>query len=166
MKKKIMVIEESLYEFSKRGRPIKKGEKTSKKAEIDTSDSWDEDEIEDEEEEEPKEEDENTEDINVDVSDMSDAEEITVDEDVFDDKLMQLLNNEVQLPEISRGVLKFRLKGDLEKVLFGVPMIKMPSQNAFVFKLDNKVMKKIFLKDIIIEESQKSKNNRAYTINE
>jgi hypothetical protein len=158
MKRKVMMIEESLYEFAKRGRPKKRGRKPIKKKNKEDLDTW---EIPDEDEEEidPNE-------IDIDTSDMVDAEEIEIEEDVFDDKLMKLLSNEVKIPEIGRGTLKFRLKGNLDKILLGVPMVKLGTQNAFVFKLEDGSLKKIFLRDIVLEESEKPKNNRAYTINE
>lgn len=158
MEKKIMMIEESLYEFAKRGRPRKRGRKPSKKiGNIDAPDSWDN--AEDEEDIKELED--------IDTTDMSNVEEIEIEKDAFDDKLMKLLTTEVKLPEISRGVLTFRLKGNLEKILSGVPMIKLKDQDAFVFKMQGGSLKKIFLRDIIpILESNESKNNRALTINE
>ena len=152
-----MMIEESLYEFSKRGRPKKGNKKSSKKMRgIDAPDSWGDVESEDEEV---------LDDIDVDVSDMTNAEEIEVEEDVFDDKLQRALSNEVKIPEFSRRVLRFRLKEKPRKILNGVPMAKMGTGNAFLFKLNDGKMKKIFLRDIIVEQ-EKRNDDRAYLVNE
>jgi hypothetical protein len=156
MKKKIMIIEESLYEFAKRGRP-KKSNKTplEKMRGIDTSDSWkDDEEIEDEE----------IEDVNIDVSDMADVDTIDMEKNVFNDELETILSNELKMLEINRRTLTFRLKGNTEKIFNGVPMTKI-GDNAFVFKLDDGKMKKILLSDIILEQ-EKRKGGRALTINE
>jgi hypothetical protein len=155
MNEKIMMIEESLYEFSKRGRPKKGSKKSSKKMRgIDAPDSWGDVESEDEEVLD-----------DIDVSDMTNAEEIEVEEDVFDDKLQRALSNEVKIPEFSRRVLRFRLKENPRRIINGVPMAKMGSGNAFLFKLDNGKMKKIFLRNIIVEQ-EKRNDGRAYFINE
>lgn len=150
-----MMIEESLYEFSKRGRP-KKGKKPLLKMRgINSPDEWnnlDDEEI-----------------INnidvVDTSDMENAEEIEVENDEFGGELETALNNEIEIPEFNRRTLTFHLSGDLEKIYNGVPMAKMGNGEAFLFKLDDGKLKKIFLKDIIVEQL-KRKDNRAFTINE
>lgn len=152
-----MMIEESLYEFSKRGRP-KKGKKSFEKLRgINTPDSWND--LEDEE---------IIDDIDVDTSDMVNTEDIEVEESGFNDdnyELQMALTNELEMKEISRRTLTFSLKQDPEKILNGVPMAKMGNGEAFLFKLDDDKLKKIFLKDIIVEH-QKRKNDRAFTINE
>jgi len=155
MRKNIMV-KESLYEFAKRGRPKKRGRKPKVGPKgIDATDKWDIPE-DDDEMIDPDE-------FEVDTSDMETAEEIEVEEeDVFNDKLFKALHNEIKVSEPNRRVLKFRLKGDLGKVLQGVPMIQMDN-NAFVFKLRNGALKKIFLRDIITEQE---KSNRAKMVNE
>jgi hypothetical protein len=155
MKNKIMVIEESLYEFSKRGRP-KKGKSPERMRGIDSPDMWND--LQDEEETP-------IEDINVDTSDMETADEIEVDDNGYGDELQAALNNEVQMLEINRRELTFRIKGDLDKVYNGIPLAKMGNGEAFLFKLDDGKIKKIFINDIIVEQ-QKGKNNRAITINE
>jgi hypothetical protein len=159
MERKIMVVKESLYEFAKseRGKGKRRKKKTQSKSDwkfrgIDTSDKWEES---DEEE---------TVLDDVDTSDMENADSIEVEEDVFDDELIKALNNEIKIPEFNRRTLVFRLKGDLEKVISGVPMAKL-GNNAFLFKLENGSLKKIFLKDIITEQEKKNKN-RARFINE
>jgi hypothetical protein len=97
--------------------------------------------------------------VDVDTTDMETADEIAVEEeDVFDDKLFKALSNEVKIPEFSRRILKFRLKGDLKHIQHGVPMAKI-GDNAFLFKLKDGKMKKIFLRDIILENENSS--NRA-----
>jgi len=138
--KKIFMIEESLDEFAKRGRPKKRDKGSKALRGIDAPDSWNN--LDDEEEV--------TDDIDVDISDMADVEEIEVEEDIFDDQLFKTLNIEVKLPEFSRRILKFRIKGNLEKIQHGVPMAKI-GDNAFLFKLKDGNMKKIFLRDIVLE---------------
>ena len=138
-----MMVEESLYEFAKRGRPRKNAKKPAKKSRgIDAPDTWSD--TEDDEMIDPNE-------VDVDTTDMETADEIEVEEeDVFDDKLFKALSNEVKIPEFSRRVLKFRLKGDLTKIQNGIPMAKI-GDNAFLFKLKDGKMKKIFLRDIVLE---------------
>lgn len=158
MKKKIMIIEESLYEFAKRGRPKKKKSQRSlkKSKKIEDLDAWDS--PEDEEDIDPDE-------IDIDTSDISNVEIIDIEEDVFDSELQKALSNEIKIPEFSRSELTFRLKGDLDKILRGVPMAKLGEGNAFLFKMKNGQLKKIFLRDIVLE-SKKGNDDRALTINE
>lgn len=153
--RKISMIEESLNEFAKRGRPRKNARKPIKKDRgIDAPDTWGE--TEDEEVVDPNE-------FEVDTSDMDAADEIEVEEeDVFDDQLFKALSNEIKLSEPARRVLRFRLKGDTTQLLNAVPMAKM-GNNAFIFKLPNGSLKKIFLRDIILEQQRA---NRAKTVNE
>jgi hypothetical protein len=148
MKKKIMMVEESLYEFSKRDKNKKRG--------IDAPDEWKD--LEDE--------DEVVDDINVDTSDMETADEIDIDDNntIAVDDIKIALNNELKIPEFNRRTLTFRLSGDLEKTYNGVPMAKMEKGEAFLFKLDDGKIKKIFLKDIIVEQKKGSSKN--YTLNE
>jgi len=155
--KKTYMVKESLYEFAKRGRPKKQGRKTKVSRNISAPDTWNSN-VDDEE---------TTDDINdiedLDVSDMIDGDVIEIEEDVFDNELMKALSNEVKMIEPARANVRFRLKGNLSKVLNGIPMIKL-KDNAFVFKLRNGSMKKVFLRDMILE--QEKRHNRAKTINE
>ena len=139
MKKKIVMIEESLNEFAKRGRPKKD---KSRLRGIDAPDSWDDEDIEDEDV---------VEDI-IDISDMTDVDEIDVDDDSFDDELMKTLSNEVSIPEYSRRSLYFYLKTNPRQLLIGIPMVKLGASDAFYFKLKDGTMKKIFVKDIILKD--------------
>lgn len=157
MERKIMVVEESLYEFARgeRGKGKKRKKKAKSKSEwkfrgIDTSDKWEESD----DMEEPVLDD-------VDTSDMENADSIVVDEDVFDDELIKALNIEIKIPEFNRRTLVFRLKGDLENIISGVPMAKI-GNNAFLFKLEDGSLKKIFLRDIITEQEKKNKNRARY----
>lgn len=151
MKRKFRMIEESLDEFSAR---VKKHNDFAKMMqEIDATDSREE------EEEEP------AGDIDVDSSDMESAEEIEVDDTISSDELETTLNNELKIPEFSRSALTFHLAGDLENVYNGIPMAKMSGGSAFLFKLEDGKLKKIYLKDIVLEQ-KKGKSDRAYTINE
>jgi len=152
---KAIRIEESLNEFAKRGRPRKNARKPkSIPGNIDATDSWGADD--DEEMIDPEE-------LDVDVSDMVNTDSIEIEEDVFDDKLFKALSNEVKMIEPSRANVRFRLKSDPSKILNAIPMAKM-GNNAFLFKLKDGQMKKIFLRDIILEEERRS--NRAKTVNE
>lgn len=153
---KAIRIEESLNEFAKRGRPRKGARKPkSTPGNIDATDSWGN--TEDEEIIDPDE-------MNVDTSDMENAEEIEIEEDVFDDKLFRALSNEVKIIEPNRANVRFRLKGDLSKVLNGIPMVKI-GDNAFLFKFRDGSMKKVYLRDMILEQ-EKIRHNRAKTVNE
>lgn len=155
MKIKAILIEESLNEFAKRGRPRKNAKKPlNKNVGIEAGDSWGE--SDEEEEIDPDE-------LDVDTSDMENAETIELEDDVFDNKLFKALSNEVKMLEPNRANVRFRLKGNLSKIINGIPMAKM-GNNAFLFKLRNGDMKKIFLRDVILEEERRS--NRAKTVNE
>jgi len=68
---RITIIEESLNEFAKRGRPKKVSKKPTKKMrDIDVPDSWIDDNDEEEEE--------IIDDIDVDISDMTDVENMEI----------------------------------------------------------------------------------------
>jgi len=149
MKNKFRMIEESLNEFAKRGRPRK--DKTPIKKIDDVKDAW----------YEPDEDDEVIGDIDIDTSDMDNAEEIEIEENTIYDKLLMALSNELKMPEFNRAKVDFTLKDD-DEIHTGVPMAKL-SDNAFLFKLEDGKMKKIFLKDIIVESK---KSNRAKCVNE
>jgi hypothetical protein len=155
---RIVIIEESLNEFAKRGRPRKNAKKLSKKMrDIDTPDDWNDTEEEDNEE--------IVDDIDVDVSDMVDTENIEIEEDVFDSELIKALTNELKFPDFNRRTVRFRIKGNLAKLFQGIPVAKLGSDKpAFLFKLQNGSIKKVFLKDMILE--QEKGNDRAFTINE
>jgi hypothetical protein len=153
--KKIAMIEETLYEFAKRGRPKKIKRPSSGVRGIDSTDKWGD--SEDEDMVDPDE-------LDVDTTDMENADTIEIEEDVFDDKLFKALSNEVKMSEPARRNVRFRLKGDLSKALNGIPMAKLGS-NAFLFKLRDGSMKKVFLRDMVLEQ-EKIKSNRAKTVNE
>ena len=123
---------------------------------INTTDAWHNSNANDEEFFDPDE-------VDVDVSDMVDTDTIDVEDDVFDDNLLRALSNEVKLLEPSRRIVEFRLKGNLKKILYGIPMAKL-GENAFLFKLRDGSMKKIFLRDMVLE-NEKPKN-RAKMVNE
>ena len=143
--KKVMMIEESLYEFAKRGRPRKNKNPIGMEKIVD-----DEGEVIDDLDD-------------IDISDMTGEDEIEIEEDVFDDELLKALSNEIKLPEFNRRMVKFRIRGDLGKVVIGVPMAKM-SGDAFLFKMKDGPMKKVYLKDMILEGMGDTKSNRARTI--
>jgi len=145
MKNKFRIIEESLNEFTKRERDIEE-------------DTWND--VEDE--------DETIDDINIDTSDMINAEEIEVEDDedlIVNNKLDVALTNELKILEPDRRIFLFKIKGDTKNILQGIPITKLKN-NAFLFKLSDNKLKKIYLKDIILVEGRKTKNNRALTIND
>jgi len=152
-----MFVKENLYEFAKRGIPKKRNKKLIKKPRInsiESTDDW----------EEPDEDIEEIDDIDVDVSDMTNVEEIDIEEDIYDDELFLALKNELKVPEFSRRPVIFRLKGDLTKILQGIPMAKI-GESTFLFKLEDGSMKKIALKDVVLEQI-KEKYDRAKVVNE
>jgi len=144
----LTMVRESLYEFTKQIRDIK----TKTPRLIGATDKWGD-----------TEEDEETKDIDIDVSDMIDTDSIDIEEDGFDDELHKALVNELKFPEFNRRIVKFRLKNDLTKILYGIPMAKM-GENTFLFKFRNGSIRKIEFKNIILEEIKY--NNRAITVNE
>lgn len=155
MERKVMMVEESLYEFARgeRGKGKKRKKKAKGKSEwkfrgIDTSDKWEEP---DEEEVVPD---------DVDTSDMENTDSIEIEENIFDDDLLLALNNELKTPEFNRRVLTFRLKGDPSSTISGVPMAKF-GNNAFLFKLEDGKIKKFLLNDIILEH-QRAKNRARF----
>jgi len=153
-----MIVKESLYEFAKRGRPKKKGRKpmnaARKGAGIDATDKWDV--ADDDEMVDPDE-------MDVDTSDMEGAETIEIEEEAFDNELRKALVNELKVIEPSRRTLKFRLKGDLAKALYGIPMAKV-GDSTFIFKLKDGSLKKIKLSDVVTESEKPS--NRAKMVRE
>lgn len=151
--KKISMVEESLYEFAKWSRPRKSIKKPKPIRDIDAPDAW---EVPEDEEEVP------IEDLEVDTTDMENADEIEMPEDIFDDRLFKALSNEIKVLEPNRRIVKFRLKNEMGKILYGVPMAKLGS-NAFLFKLKDGSLKKVFLRDMVLEHQ---KSNRAKMVSE
>lgn len=152
MKNRIMMIEESLYEFSKRNKSDKKSDAIRN---IDAPDSWNDEDSDDV----------IPEDIDIDTSDMEETDELEIEDDAFINKLEKILSTEVKLLEPNRRVLKFRIKKQLNKMYLGVPMLKM-KDNAFIFKLNDGQLKKIFLKDIILEQEKRKDDDKTIIINE
>lgn len=108
---------------------------------IESTDAWEDDEEEDIEE------------LDVDATDMTDVEDIEIDVDpINDESLFTILSNEIKIPEPDRRVINFKLKGNYSE-LSGVPMAKL-GNDAFLFKLENGIMKKIKIKDMILENSR------------
>ena len=133
------LVGESIYEFAKKG------------SNISEPDSWDDvDDVEDKDIDD------------IDISDMEDVEEIEIE-----DELINALKNEIKIPEFNRRALKFKLKGDLKGSYYGIPMAQL-KDTAFLFKIDDGSLKKINLKDMIVEElkNKHTKYDRAIFINE
>ena len=143
------MVKESLNEFAKH----QQDEDEDVDSVGSTDDSWYKSDEDDE--------DVDVNDIDVDTSDME-SDEMEIEDDSFDDQLYLALNNEIKIPEFNRRTLKFRLKGQPDKAIFGVPMAKM-KDDAFLFKIDG-TMKRYNIRDIIVE-SEKRKN-RAKQVNE
>lgn len=132
MKKRFMLIEESLEDFRESGT---RG--------IDSSDDWD---LEDDDLDSPDSTD-------VDTSDMENVEYLDIDDEKDDSELILALNNELKIPEFNRASLMFRTSGNLNTVYLGVPMAKI-GENAFLFKLEDGTLKKFYIKDIILERAK------------
>jgi len=132
------IVNESLFEFNQ--------------SRINATDSW----------EEP-EEDEIVDDIDIDTSDMDNAEEIEVEDEPFDDELSAALSVEIKVPEYNRASLQFSVKGNDDEILSGVPMAKLSGGSAFLFKMQDGSMKKFYLKDLIVEQK---KTKRKKKLNE
>lgn len=132
MKKKYFV-EESLNEFAKRrGRP-----KKVKEPDPEMGDDWySADDEFDAEETGPEQ-----------------IEDIELEDEVTDAalvrKITKTLDNELQIPEFSRGTLKFKVRSTGDKIK-GVPMAKMSGGEAYLFKTSNG-MKKVRVDDMIVE---------------
>lgn len=146
--KKVTIVNESLFEFAKRGRPRKNA--NPKSVFID-DDVWKD--VEDEDTLDP-------EDYDVDTSDMENVEEIEITDDSFDDDLYKVLSTEIKMSEPSRRTLVFKLKSNMNKIEHGIPIAKM-GNNAFIFKLDDGRLKKIFLSDIIVESANVSRARKV-----
>jgi len=91
----------------------------------------------------------------IDASDMENSDEIEIKDETDDDyaELKLTLRNELLIPEVDREYLEFSLKNDPERtIILGMPMAELKKDNAFLFKGEDGGYKKIFVKDIIIEE--------------
>jgi hypothetical protein len=134
MKKKF--VNESLNEFSKRrGRP-----KKVKEPEMDpeAEDTWysADDEFDSDEEMGPEQ-----------IEDVEIEDEVT--DAAMTRRITKTLNNELAIPEFSRGQLNFRVRSTGEKIK-GIPMAKMGGGDAYLFKTP-KGMKKVRVNDMIVE---------------
>jgi hypothetical protein len=137
-------VDESLFEFAKRGRPKKNVSKSIEDNDENIKDTWYSDEDEDD---------------NVDVNTLEPLETNTFDDDeeefVFNNDedenklLLSALKNEIKIPEFNRRALRFKLKND-NKYISGVPMANIRDE-AFLFKLNDGSIKKYFLNKIVIE---------------
>ncbi|MCK9446221.1 hypothetical protein M0Q50_04950 [bacterium] len=137
-------VDESLFEFAKRGRPKKNVSKSIEDNDENIKDTWYSDEDEDD---------------NVDVNTLEpletnnfddDEEEFVFNNDEDENKLLlSALKNEIKIPEFNRRALRFKLKND-NKYISGVPMANIRDE-AFLFKLNDGSIKKYFLNKIVIE---------------
>jgi len=137
-------VDESLFEFAKRGRPKKNVSKSIEDNDENIKDTRYSDEDEDD---------------NVDVNTLEPLETNTFDDDeeefVFNNDedenklLLSALKNEIKIPEFNRRALRFKLKND-NKYISGVPMANIRDE-AFLFKLNDGSIKKYFLNKIVIE---------------
>jgi hypothetical protein len=130
MKKKYFV-DESLNEFAKRGRPRKiKPAPEESDDWYSADDEFDSAEIGPEQIEDVELEDE--------VTDAAIVKQIT-----------KTLDNELKIPEFSRGILKFKQRSTGDKIK-AVPMAKLQGGEAYLFKTANS-MKKVRVDDMILE---------------
>ena len=129
--KKNYFVSESLNEFGKRGRPKKVKEPEMEDDWYAADDDFDADE----------------------PAGPEEIEDVELEDDVMDAalvrKITKTLDNELQIPEFSRGELKFKVRSTGEKVK-GIPMAKMGGGEAYLFKTPQG-MKKIKLEDMIVE---------------
>lgn len=129
MKKKYFV-DESLNEFARRGRP-------KKIKEPDMEDDWYK--ADDEFDEEP--------------TGPEQIEDVEIEDEVTDaalvKKITKTLDNELRIPEFSRGELKFKVRSSGDKIK-GVPLAKLQGGEAYLFKTPGG-MKKVRVDDMIVE---------------
>jgi len=125
------MVNESLYEYKKQKKLSKR---SLKKLQKDFSDEWP-DILDADFYMEPEE---------------IDDDELDKEEEIFDDRLIKILTNELKVIEPNRRYLKFRFKNNLNKIYYGIPMAKL-SNEAFLFKLGDGTIKKIRLNDIVAE---------------
>jgi len=130
--KKVYLVDESLNEFAKRGRPRK-----ARAARIEGDDDWyasddefDSDEVGPEQIEDVELEDE--------VTDVAIVKQIT-----------KMLDNELKMAEFSRGALKFKVRSSGENIN-GIPLAKLSGGEAFLYKTPSG-MKKVRVDDMIVE---------------
>jgi len=130
---KKMFVDESLNEFGKRGRPRK-----IKNVDPEETDNWyeSEDEFDADEPTGPEQ-----------IEDVELEDEVT--DAALVKKITKTLDNELQIPEFSRGILKFKVRSSGEKIK-GSPMAKLSGGEAYLFKTQNG-MKKIRVDDMIVE---------------
>lgn len=130
MKKKYFV-DESLNEFAKRGRPRK-----VKPASEEGDDWYNADDEFDAPESGPEE-----------------IEDVEIEDEVTDAavvrQITKTLDNELKIPEFSRGELKFKVRSSGDRIK-GIPMAKMAGGEAYLFKTP-KGMKKVRVDDMIVE---------------
>lgn len=90
----------------------------------------------------------------VDVSDMDDEDDVIVDEEPTDnEELVIYLRNELLIADIDREPIAFTVANDPKhQVIEAVPMAEMGNGEAFLFKLTSGGYKKIYVKDIIVQE--------------
>jgi hypothetical protein len=123
-------VDQNLNEFAKRGRPKKVKEPEMGDDWYNADDEFDSPEAGPEEIEDVEIEDE--------VTDAALVRQIT-----------KTLNNELEIPEFSRGELKFRVRSTGDKIK-GIPLAKLQGGEAYLFKTQNG-MKKVRVDDMIVE---------------
>lgn len=137
MNRNIILVEESLNEFARRGRKPK-----NRLRSIEGGDAWGGD---DEEEGE------------------IDPSKVEIEEEPEDEvgnpnlELGKALDHELKAPEFSRAYIKFKVLGTGEKMK-AIPMARMGGGSAYLFKTMKGDLKKVKLTDIILESLNESKN--------
>lgn len=146
--KKDYFIEEDLNEFAKRGRrklskPIEPIANIDDDLEMedDVEDNWYKaDEEDDYMEAEPEQ-----------------IEDVSLEDETANVALMnqfrKMIDNELKLPEFSRGTVEFKLKPTKE-IIKGVPLTKLANGQAVLFKTPSG-MKKVKMEDILLEGLQR-----------
>lgn len=85
-------------------------------------------------------------DYNIDDEDIDDNAEEPIESN---NELIQMLSNELSIPEFNRGILDFTIKSTGEEVS-GTPLVKMGEGKYFLFKTKSG-MKKVSINDIKID---------------
>jgi len=145
MSKKLILVEESLKDFSMRDNELEKmrdiylleDEDIPKIEDVDIEDEINPDEIDTEIFDK------------IDVSDMDDENDIIRDED-GEEQIKLQLKNELLKVEPDREPFKFSVKQNPDENIIGIPMAELQDGDLFLFKIKgNPKLQKIYVKDII-----------------
>lgn len=154
MSKKIILVEESLKDFSNRDGELGKMRNIYLTENEEEEDLPEVEDIDPDYEEDSEEVDlDNPDDIEifdkVDVSDMDDEDDVLVDEDESEQLKLQL-RNELLKREPDREPFEFSIKQNPDESIVAIPMAELRNGDLFIFKVKGvPELQKIFVKDII-----------------